>query len=107
MQFDQENPTHRAVVALLMAGLITFALWGVWMSLGFIIGVTGWLAQTIGTFFLSVSSRMTAAHVTVAWVGLACGVIFGSIIGFSIRVDRLWEKLGKGKKPIDGESTAS
>ena len=45
MKFDQHDPAHRAVFALSVAALITFVVWGVWMSLGFVIGAIGWVAS--------------------------------------------------------------
>ena len=70
MKFDQTDPTHRTVVALLAAALITFAVWGVWMSVGFLIGAAGWLASKIGAGLLAVAAKMTATHMNVAWIAL-------------------------------------
>ena len=97
MTFDQENPTHRIVVAIIVAGLITFAVWGIWMSVGFILGAFGWLLSTIGGWLTAASGTMTNVHANVAYIALGCGAIAGMIIGFSTRVDKLWGRLSKDK----------
>ncbi len=107
MKFDQTDPTHRILFALGVAALITFAVWGVWMSLGFVLGAAGWLASKIGEGLLAVSSKMSAVHVNVAWVALGCGAILGTIIGFSLRVDRLWDRFAKGKRPVEERPSAT
>jgi hypothetical protein len=106
MKFDQHDPTHRAAFAVLVAALITFVVWGVWMSLGFVIGAVGWLASKIGAGLLAASTKMTAVHVTVAWIALSCGVIIGTIIGFSLRIDRLWDRFAKRKRSVEERPTA-
>jgi len=107
MNFDQKDPTHRTVVALLVAALITFAVWGVWMSLGFVLGAVGWLASKVGAGLLATSTQMTAVHANVAWIALGCGVIAGTILGFSIRVDRFWDRLAKRKPPVEERPSAT
>ena len=101
MHFDQENPTHRTVFALGVAALITFAVWAVWMSIGFILGAVGWLAAKFGAGLLAASAAMNKVHVNVAWIALGCGAIVGTIIGFSVRVDRLWDRLAKKKRSAE------
>ncbi len=98
MQFDQQNPTHRALFALAVAALVTFVVWGVWMSLGFILGAVGWLLSTVGSWLHTASTTMTGIHAEVALIGLGCGAIVGTVVGFSVRVDRLWERLVKQRK---------
>ncbi len=107
MKFDQHNPAHRAVFALLVAALITFVVWGVWMSLGFLIGAIGWLVSKIGAGLLAASTKMNAVHVNVAWIALGCGVIVGTIIGFSLRIDRLWDRFAKKKPPVEESSSVT
>ena len=107
MKFDQKAPTHRTVVAILVAGLITFAVWGVWMSLGFVIGAIGWVASKIGAGLLAASTKMTAVHVNVAWIALACGAVVGTIIGFSLRIDRIWDRFAKGKRSAEDRPTTT
>ena len=101
MKLDQENPTHRIVVALLITALVTFAVWGVWMSLGFLIGAVGWVASKIGAGLLAAASKMRAVHGSVAWIALGCGAIVGTIIGFNLRIDRLSDRFVKGKRSIE------
>ncbi len=107
MKFDQGNPTHRTVVALLVAALITFAVWGAWMSLGFLIGAFGWLASKIGAGLLAAAAKMNAVHINVAWIALGCGVIVGTIIGFNLRIDRLWDRFAKGKRSAGERPSAT
>jgi len=107
MKFDQTDPTHRVVFALGVAALITFAVWGVWMSLGFVIGAVGWLANWIGEGLLAASAKMNAVHVNVAWIALGCGAIVGTIIGFSLRVDRLWDRFAKRKSSAEERPSAT
>ncbi|NIL99415.1 MAG: hypothetical protein GTN89_00265 [Acidobacteria bacterium] len=107
MTFDQENPTHRFLMALAIAGLLTFAVWGLWMSIGFILGALGWLASTVGGWLTSASNGMTNIHANVAYVALGCGAVVGAIIGFSVRVDKLWERLSKGKSQAEETTPAS
>ena len=107
MKFDQKDPTHRTCVALLVAALITFAVWGVWMSLGFVIGAVGWLTSKIGAGLLAASATMSNVHVNVAWIALGCGAIVGTIIGFSIRFDRLWDRWAKGRRSAGERPSAT
>jgi len=107
MKFDQTDPTHRTVVALLAAALITFVVWGVWMSLGFLIGAGGWLAGKIGAGLSAVSTKMAATHMNVAWIALGGGVIVGAIIGFNLRVDHLWNRFAKSKTSTEEHRPAT
>lgn len=101
MQYEQENPAHRAVFALLVAGLIAFAVWGVWMLLSLAIGAVGWLVSTVGNWLLTGSDKMGAIHTNVAWIALACGAVVGTVIGFNIRVDRLWGRVTGKKQTVE------
>lgn len=107
MKFDQENPGHRAVFAFGVAALITFSVWGVWMSIGFILGALGWLAAKIGAGLLAASATMNNVHVNVAWIAAGCGAIVGTILGFSIRVDRVWDRFAKKKPPAEEHPSAT
>jgi len=106
MKFDQQNPTHRAVVALGVAVLITFAVWGVWMSLGFLFGALGWVGSKIGGGLTAVAIKMNAVHVNIAWTALGCGAIVGAIVGFNLRVDRLWERFAKKEREVEQSPSA-
>lgn len=107
MKFDQTDPVHRIGFAIAVAALITFAVWAAWMSIGFVLGAIGWVASKIGGGLLAASGKMSAVHVNVAWVALGGGVIVGTIIGFSLRVDRLWERFAKRKPPVEENPTPS
>ena len=101
MHLDQDNPTHRALVAAVVAALITFAGWGVWMSVAAIVGAIGWVADTIGGWLLATSTKMTNVHTTIAWIAFACGAVAGTILGLGVRVDRLWDRLAPKKTPVE------
>lgn len=106
MTLDQENPTHRVLVALMVAAFITFVVWGVWMSIGFILGAIGWLASTVGGWLTSASATMTNVHANVAYIALGCGAIVGAVLGFSIRVDRFWARLSRSKRAAEETTPA-
>jgi hypothetical protein len=105
MKFDQTDPMHRIGFALAVAALVTFGVWGGWMSIGFLLGAIGWVTSKIGEGLLSASSTMSAVHVNVAWIALGGGAIVGTIIGFSLRVDRLWERFAKRKPAVEERPT--
>lgn len=103
MKLDQSNPTHRVLMAVLITGVVTFAVWGVWMSLGAVFGATGWVFARLGGIFLRAMNGITAVHGIVAWIGFGCGAVFGIIVGFNVRADRLWARLSR-REPRSGNA---
>jgi hypothetical protein len=95
VKLDQENPTHRVLVALIVTGVVTFSVWGVWMTVGFVIGGTGWVFDKLGSGLLATMRAMWSVDGTVAWIGLACGAVIGMIFGLNPRVDRVWNRISR------------
>lgn len=101
VKFDQSNPTHCVLVGLLIAGIVTFGVWSVWMSIGAVLGALGWVFSKLGQSFLWAMNGIMAVHATVAWIGLGCGVVLGALVGFNVQADRLWARLSGNGRPAE------
>jgi hypothetical protein len=104
LKFDQTNPTHRLLMAVAAAALVTFVVWGVWMSLGAVFGGLGWVFSQLGDMCLWVMDQVTAVHGVVAWIALGCGVVVGVILGLNVRVDRFWSRLSRRPPQVSENS---
>jgi hypothetical protein len=52
---------------------------------------------------LATMRAMWSVHEVVAWIGLACGLVVGAILGLDLRVDRLWSRISGGSRAAGGD----